>query len=335
MAVLEVKDLHVSFRTDRGTLNAVRGVSFRAERGKTLAIVGESGSGKTTCILSILGLNPPAARTVGQVLFHGSDLLSTSPQRLRDIRGNRISVVLQDPLSGLHPYYTVGWQIAEAIRAHRSNVSRKKARAAAVDALARVGLSEPQRVAASYPFQLSGGMRQRSMIAMAIVLDPEVLIADEPTTALDATVRAEILELIHRLQGDLDMSVILVSHDLNTASAIADEVVVMYAGLVVELANRGTLFDRPCHPYTTGLLNSSLGSHNRHAHLDSIPGSPPDPLFMPEGCAFHPRCPRAIKRCAVEAPRLESVHDCPSHQCACWVAGGGDEQASSGYGLNT
>jgi len=318
LAVLEVRDLHVSFRAERGTIRAVRGVSFAVRLGEMLAIVGESGSGKSTCALSILGLNRQA-ETSGEVLFDGSDLLKSDSRRLREVRGNRISIVLQDPLSGLHPYYKVGWQIVEAIRAHRPNVSKRSARSAALEVLDRVGLAEPGRAAESYPFQLSGGMRQRSMIAMAIALDPELLIADEPTTALDAAVKSEILELIRGLQKELGIAVILVTHDLGVVSHIADDVVVMYAGSVVERASRKRLFASPIHPYTNGLLQSSLEGGARSRPLSSIPGNPPDPLAFPRGCAFHPRCSLSIEKCTVESPELKPVQGTSGHECACWV----------------
>jgi len=319
LAVLEVRDLHVSYPTERGSVRAVRGVSFSSYRGKMLAIVGESGSGKSTCAQSILKLDP-SAQVSGQILFHGENLLTAKPRRLRAARGSGISIILQDPLSGLHPYHTVGWQIVEAIRAHRPDISKRHARDWAIDGLDRVRLSDPLRVAESYPFQLSGGMRQRAMIAMAVILDPEVLIADEPTSALDVTVQAEILELIGNLKAESDMAVVLITHDLEVASQMADEVVVMYGGSIVERADRLELFAHPVHPYTDGLLRSSLMRHDGSGTLKSIPGQPPDPLELPGGCCFHPRCSRATPRCQTDSPQLLPIRPGASHECSCWNA---------------
>jgi peptide/nickel transport system ATP-binding protein len=318
LAVLEVHDLHVSFPTEQGSVQAVRGVSFSSYRGKMLAIVGESGSGKSTCASSILRLNP-GAQVSGQILFHGEDLLTRDARRLRTTRGDRISIILQDPLSGLHPYYTVGWQIVEAIRAHRPELSKRRARDWAVDGLDRVGLPDPRRVAASYPFQLSGGMRQRAMIAMAVILDPEVLIADEPTSALDVTVQAEILELISSMKTETGMAVILITHDLDIVSQMADDVVVMYAGSIVERASRLDLFAHRAHPYTDGLLRSSLKQRAGSGPLNSIPGSPPDRLKLPSGCSFHPRCSRAAPRCQTDSPPLMPIGADATHDCSCWT----------------
>jgi peptide/nickel transport system ATP-binding protein len=317
LAVLEVRDLHVTFPTGRGTVQAVRGVSFSAHQGKTLAIVGESGSGKSTCASSILRLNPQA-QVSGQVLFHEEDLLTTEARRLRATRGDRISIILQDPLSGLHPYHKVGWQIVEAIRAHRPEISRRRARDWAIEGLNRVGLPDPRRVAASYPFQLSGGMRQRAMIAMAVILDPEVLIADEPTSALDMTVQAEILELIGSLKTETGMAVILITHDLDVVSQMADDLVVMYAGSIVERASQPGLFVHPAHPYSDGLLRSSLKHRASSGPLNSIPGTPPDPLGLPDGCPFHPRCSRVTPRCRTDTPQLMPVGANATHDCSCW-----------------
>jgi peptide/nickel transport system ATP-binding protein len=319
LVVLEVRDLHVSFPTERGPVQAVRGVSIASHHGRTLAIVGESGSGKSTCASSILRLHANA-QVSGQVLFHGEDLLTAEPRRLRQIRGARISMILQDPLAGLHPYYKVGWQIVETIRSHRPHLSRGSARDIAISLLDRVGLPDPRRTSASYPFQLSGGMRQRSMIAMAIALDPEVLIADEPTTAVDATVQAEILDLLHQLQEENNMALILVTHDLSVVSKIADDIVVMYGGSVMEWASRDSLFANPAHPYTGGLLRSSRIDRPGSAPLYSIPGNPPDSVHPPRGCPFHPRCHRAIERCHVDAPPLIQLPEARGHECACWLA---------------
>jgi peptide/nickel transport system ATP-binding protein len=317
LAVLEVRDLHVSFPTERGAVKAVRGVTFSCHKGKVLAIVGESGSGKSTCASSILGLNA-GAEISGEVLFQGEDLLTANAHRLRATRGDRVSIILQDPLSGLHPHHTVGWQIAQAIRAHRPEVSKRRARDWAIASLDRVGLRDPRRIAASYPFQLSGGMKQRALIAMAVVLDPEVLIADEPTSALDITVQAEILELIASLTTQYGMAVILITHDLDVVTKIADDIIVMYAGLICERASRLDLFAHPSHPYTDGLLGSAMKLQGPSGPLNSIPGNPPDPLELPSGCSFRPRCTQATIQCRIDSPQLAPVDSDPSHVCSCW-----------------
>ncbi|WP_188195248.1 ABC transporter ATP-binding protein [Nonomuraea sp. SYSU D8015] len=318
MSLLELADLAVSFPSPDGAVHALRGVSLTLDPGRTLGVVGESGSGKSTAALAILGLNR-GARVSGRIGFDGQDLLSLGEDRLREVRGSQIGMVFQDPLSSLHPYYTVGRQIAEAIRAHE-DVGAKAARRRAADLLRLVGIPEPERRADDYPHEFSGGMRQRVMLAMAVALRPKLLIADEPTTALDATVQAQILELIMRLQREYGMAVLLITHDLGVVAAVADEVMVMYAGRVVESADSHTAFHRPHHPYTLGLLASLPGP--RGQRLRPIPGQPPSLLRMPDGCPFQPRCDYAMHQCAATEPPLLTVTGGPAHRSACWLPSG-------------
>ncbi|MCK2219362.1 ABC transporter ATP-binding protein [Actinomadura sp. ATCC 31491] len=320
MSLLEVTDLQVSFPTSDGVVQAVRGLSFSIDRGRTLAIVGESGSGKTVSTQAVLGLTP-GADISGTALFEGVDLLKLDAEQLRRVRGAEISVVFQDPLTSLHPLYKVGWQIEELIRVHRPEVSKAAARARAVELLGLVGIPRPDRRVDDYPHQFSGGMRQRAMIAMALALNPKLIVADEPTTALDATVQAQILELIARVQAEFDIALILITHDLGVVAGIADEVLVMYAGLVVERADRRTLYYRPHHPYTKGLLESLPGSTgDRGGRLRPIPGSPPSLIAVPAGCAFHPRCAYAMPVCVAERPPLAPVTGGGrGHASACWL----------------
>jgi oligopeptide/dipeptide ABC transporter ATP-binding protein len=319
MSLLEVSDLQVAFPTSDGVVQAVRGLSFTIDRGQTLAIVGESGSGKTVSTQAILGLTPDADIS-GTALFEGVDLLQLDREQLRRIRGAEISVVFQDPLTSLHPLYKVGWQIEEMIRVHRPDTRRSETRKRAVELLGLVGIPRPDRRVDDYPHQFSGGMRQRAMIAMALTLNPKLVVADEPTTALDATVQAQILELIARVQAEFDIALILITHDLGVVAGIADEVMVMYAGLVVERADRRTLYYSPHHPYTKGLLESIPGSTgDRGGRLRPIPGSPPSLIALPSGCAFHPRCPYAMPVCPAELPPLASVTGTGRHASACWL----------------
>ncbi|MEW9551016.1 ABC transporter ATP-binding protein [Nonomuraea sp. NPDC050783] len=320
MSLLEVTDLRVSFPTSDGVVQAVRGLSFTIGRGRTLAIVGESGSGKTVSTQAVLGLTP-GADISGTALFEGVDLLKLDAEQLRRVRGAEISVVFQDPLTSLHPLYKVGWQIEELIRVHQPEVTRAAARRRAVELLGLVGIPRPDRRVDDYPHQFSGGMRQRAMIAMALALNPKLIVADEPTTALDATVQAQILELIGRVQAEFDIALLLITHDLGVVAGIADEVLVMYAGLVVERADRRTLYYRPHHPYTKGLLESLPGSTgDRGGRLRPIPGSPPSLIAVPGGCAFHPRCPYAMPVCLAERPPLAPVTGGgPGHASACWL----------------
>ncbi|MFI7425147.1 ABC transporter ATP-binding protein [Nonomuraea sp. NPDC049684] len=319
MSLLEVTDLQVSFPTSDGVVQAVRGLSFTVDRGQTLAIVGESGSGKTVSTQAILGLTPDADIS-GTALFEGVDLLGLDNEQLRRIRGAEISVVFQDPLTSLHPLYKVGWQIEELIRVHHPGTRRAEARKRAVELLGLVGIPRPDRRVDDYPHQFSGGMRQRAMIAMSLALNPKLIVADEPTTALDATVQAQILELIGRVQAEFDIALVLITHDLGVVAGMADEVLVMYAGLVVERADRRTLYYQPHHPYTKGLLESIPGSTgDRGGRLRPIPGSPPSLIAIPSGCAFHPRCPYVMPVCPAERPPLASITGARGHASACWL----------------
>jgi oligopeptide/dipeptide ABC transporter ATP-binding protein len=320
VALLEVHDLHVGFQTGDGVVRAVDGTSLSVERGHAIGIVGESGSGKSVTALTILGLTRlPNATIEGSVLFDGVDLLRADDEQLRDVRGRRIAMIFQDPMSSLHPLYRVGWQIAEAIRAHE-DVSRRVARRRALDALREVGIPSPEERMSSYPHELSGGMRQRAMIAMALALSPDVLIADEPTTALDVTVQAQILELIRRLRTERGTAVILITHDLGVVAEMVDEIAVMYAGRVVEHASTRDLFYDPQMPYTWGLLGSIPRlDRPKQERLHSIKGTPPSLIRVPEGCKFRPRCPHAFDKC-MEEPDLLNRVETPRHLDRCWLS---------------
>ena len=317
-ALLEVRDLRVEFDTDDGVVHAVDGVSYSVERGRALGIVGESGSGKSVSNLTVMGLTRfQGARISGEVLLGGRSLLDLPKDEMRRIRGNEIAMIFQDPLSSLHPYYRVGWQLAEAVLAHR-DVSRQEAANRAVELLDMVDIPEPRRRAQAYPHEFSGGMRQRAMIAMALANDPKVLIADEPTTALDVTVQAQILELIRRLQHELDTAVVMITHDLGVIAETVDDVAVMYAGRIVERASTATIFRTPEHPYTWGLLKSIPRLDvPRDAPLVPIPGAPPSLINRPSGCHFHPRCPYVREAHTRTDPRLEPVPGDPGHSVAC------------------
>jgi peptide/nickel transport system ATP-binding protein len=317
-ALLEVRDLRVRFPTEDGVVGAVDGVSFAVERGRVLGIVGESGSGKTVTGLTIMGLTRGAGAEIsGAVEFEGRDLLALAPDEMRRVRGDDVAMVFQDPLSSLHPYYRVGRQIAEAVRAHR-DASKAAALDRAVELLDLVGLPEPRRQVDAYPHQLSGGMRQRVMIAMALANEPKLLIADEPTTALDVTVQAQILDLLARLRAELDMAMIVITHDLGVVAGTADEVAVMYAGRIVEHAPVRRLFAAPEHPYTWGLLGSIPRlDAPRSQELVPIPGAPPSLVHPPSGCRFHPRCAYAKPRHAEIDPALEPVPGDSGHEVAC------------------
>ena len=323
---LDVRDLRVHFPTDDGLVKAVDGLSFGVERGRTLGIVGESGSGKSVTSLAVLGLHERSrpgpsgrgGRLSGEIHLDGEELLSRSPEYVRSLRGKRMAMIFQDPLSAMHPYYTVGQQIVEAYRIHH-RVSAKVARQHAVDMLGRVGIPEPARRVDAYPHQFSGGMRQRAMIAMALCCDPDLLIADEPTTALDVTVQAQILDLIRDLQREFNSSVILITHDLGVVAELADDILVMYAGRGVEHGTAEQLFHRPAHPYTWGLLGS-VPRFDRPPgdRLLSIPGSPPSLIDVPTGCAFHTRCVYAhLNEGASETDRPELSPVETGHQVAC------------------
>jgi peptide/nickel transport system ATP-binding protein len=314
--LLDVRDLTVSFSTFDGVVHAVRGASFTLQAGETLAIVGESGSGKSVCTQALVGLVPGADIT-GQAIFDGADLLSRSEDELREIRGRRIGLVFQDPLTSLHPLYTVGWQLAEGIRVHE-DVSRSVARRRAVELLELVGISHPQQRVNEYPHQFSGGMRQRVLIAMALALEPEILIADEPTTALDATIQAQILELLVKLQLELGMALIFVTHDLGVVADLADRVMVMYAGKPVEIASCRDAYYDVHHPYTKGLL-ASVPVAGSKARLLTIPGQPPSLLQVSVGCSFAPRCEYVMDHCTTEQPVLRAVSSHEGHLSACWL----------------
>ncbi|WP_037559106.1 ABC transporter ATP-binding protein [Spirillospora albida] len=324
MALLEVTDLRVSFDTPQGVVHAVRGLSFGVGEGRTLGIVGESGAGKSAGVQALLGLLP-GARTGGRALFAGRDLLTAGEKELRRVRGGRIGMVFQDPLAGLHPLYPVGRQIAEAVRAHDPGIGRRRARERAIELLALAGVPDPARRAAAYPHRLSGGLRQRALIAMALAPGPRLLIADEPTAALDATVRAQILDLLRRLRDERGMALIVISHDLGVVAGLADEVLVMYGGKAAERGGRHPLYRRPQHPYTRGLLASvpsaALFAGGGGARLRPIPGPPPDPRDPQPGCAFRPRCPHALARCGEDPPLVPVAGD-PAHLAACWLVRG-------------
>jgi len=321
--LLSIKDVHVTFFTDEGDVNAVGGVSYDVKKGKTLALVGESGCGKTVTALSILRLipDPPGKVTKGRIVFKGTDLLKISEKRMRAIRGNHITMIFQEPMTSLNPVYTVGRQIVEVIELHQS-LKGKQALGHAVEMLRLVGIADPDRRAREYPHQLSGGMRQRVMIAMALSCNPALLIADEPTTALDVTIQAQILELLRGLQQRNNMSVLLITHDLGVVAENADDVVVMYASKIVESAEAGPLFSEPLHPYTQGLLRSLPRLGVKKDRLEVIGGSVPDPLNFPDGCKFHPRCPigSGDRRCQTKEPQLLEVS--PGRCTACWYAKG-------------
>ena len=318
MALLEVEDLIVSFRTADGIVQAVRGVSYDIEAGQTLGIVGESGSGKSVSTQTITGLTK-GAQVSGRAVFQGTDLLTASPAQMQAIRGAKIGMIFQDPLSSLHPYYRVGWQIVEMIRLHDRDMSRDDARKRAVELLRLVGIPQPETRVHDYPHQFSGGMRQRAMIAMAMALNPALLIADEPTTALDVTVQAQVLRVIARMQEMFGTAVILITHDLGVIADVADEVLVMYGGKVMERADRRTLFYASHHPYTEGLLQSLPAYGGARERLRPIPGQPPSLLDPPPGCPFEPRCPYAFDRCRTEMPPLDPTGEEVGHVSACWL----------------
>ncbi|MYS84810.1 ABC transporter ATP-binding protein [Embleya scabrispora] len=323
--LLAVRDLRVRFATEGGVVKAVDGVSFDVERGRTLGIVGESGSGKSVTNLTLLGLHNPARTTIeGSAVLDGTELVGAPERTLRDLRGQRVSMVFQDPLTALSPYFTVGAQIVETYRRH-TGAGRREAKARAVEMLDRVGIPQPERRAREYPHQFSGGMRQRAMIAMALVCDPDLLIADEPTTALDVTVQAQILDLLAELQEQLGTAIILVTHDLGVVADVADDVLVMYAGRAVEFGPVAEVLDTPRHPYTRGLLASVPRlSDALDRPLQPVPGSPPSLLDPPSGCAFHPRCAHAVD--GPEAPcrtvlplltRAQAASGGSGHAAAC------------------
>ncbi|THA57279.1 ABC transporter ATP-binding protein [Streptomyces sp. A1136] len=320
--LLRVRDLRVTFTTPRGSVRAVDSLGFTVEAGRTLGIVGESGSGKSVTSLAVMGLHR-GAEIGGSVELDGRELTGLSERELSRLRGRKMAMIFQDPLSSLHPYYTVGEQIAEHFRVH-FKAGRAAARRRAVDMLGEVGIPEPARRAGEYPHQFSGGMRQRAMIAMALACEPDLLIADEPTTALDVTVQAQILELIARLQQDRGLGVVMITHDLGVVARVAHEVLVMYGGRAAEQAPVDQLFAEPAHPYTRGLLDSLPRLDDADdAPLRAIPGSPPSLLTPAPGCAFAPRCAKAAARCADERPELEPHGEGPARTVACHFAGAG------------
>jgi peptide/nickel transport system ATP-binding protein len=326
---LEVVDLRVHFPTDDGLVKSVDGLSFALDRGRTLGIVGESGSGKSVTSMAIMGLHMrpasersrPGAQLSGEIYLDGDELLSKTPEYVRGLRGKRMAMIFQDPLSAMNPYYTVGKQIIEAYQIH-NQVNKKVARKHAIDLLGRVGIPEPSRRVDAYPHQFSGGMRQRAMIAMALSCDPDLLIADEPTTALDVTVQAQILDLIRDLQTEFNSSVVLITHDLGVVAELADDVLVMYAGRAVEYGSADQLFNRPAHPYTWGLLGSvPRFEGNRSERLLAIKGTPPSLINVPSGCPFHPRCEFAARNSGrSEAVRPELAPVETGHTVACHLS---------------
>jgi oligopeptide transport system ATP-binding protein len=318
-AILEVCDLHVEFETPRALVKAVNGVSWSIMRGETLAILGESGSGKSVSVQALMGLidTPPGRITQGSALFHGRDIFTLSEDEQRKIRGAGIAMIFQDALTALNPVFTVGWQISETLRVHRG-MSKRKAYARAAELLDRVGIPSAHERLGSYPHEFSGGMRQRAMIAMALALDPEVLIADEPTTALDVTVQAQIMDLLADLRRDLGMGLVLITHDLAIVAESADRVAVMYAGKIVEEGPVREVFTNPAHPYTLGLMRSIPPLERRIDELDPIPGAPPSPANIPPGCPFHPRCSFVRDRCRTDVPPLERVDAQRTSACHYW-----------------
>jgi peptide/nickel transport system ATP-binding protein len=326
MALLDVRDLSVSFDTADGVVQAVRGVSFSVDKAGTLAIVGESGSGKSVAVQTVVGLTR-GARITGEAWFADRDLLSSSPESLRQIRGCQVGMIFQDSLTSLHPHYRVGWQIVELIRQHDENVSRATARRRALELLTLVGVPDARRRMDDYPHEFSGGMRQRAMIAMAMAMNPPLLIADEPTTALDVTVQAQVLRVMGDLQREFGTALIMITHDLGVIADIADDVVVMYAGAVMERADRRSMFYRSHHPYTEGLL-LSLPVPGDRRRLTPIPGQPPSLITLPSGCPFHPRCRYAFDQCREQTPPLRDLSDKATHVSACWLPIRSEERES-------
>jgi peptide/nickel transport system ATP-binding protein len=324
VALLEVTDLKVHFKTDDGIVKAVDGVSYTVERGRALGIVGESGSGKSVSSLTVMGLTRFAgnAEITGSIVFDGKDLLGATDEEMRNLRGNDVAMIFQDPLSSLHPFYRIGDQLVEAVRAHHE-VPKARAMDRAVEMLGLVGIPEPRRRVDSYPHEFSGGMRQRVMIAMALINDPKLLIADEPTTALDVTVQAQILDLIGRLQTELDTAIVMITHDLGVVAEVTDDIGVMYAGRIVEFADKEAIFASPEHPYTWGLLKSIPRLDlPRDEELVPIAGRPPSLILKPPGCAFHPRCPYVREAHKRIDPQLAPASNGDGrHQVACLLPG--------------
>ena len=325
--LLTVRNLRTHFFTEDGVAKAVDGVSFAIGKKQTFALVGESGCGKSVTALSIMRLipHPPGEIIAGEILLEGQALTDLTERRMRDVRGGRIAMIFQEPMTSLNPVFTIGSQIVEAVNLHR-RLPRRQAKALAVDMLAQVGIPAPQQRYKEYPHQLSGGMRQRAMIAMALSCNPELLIADEPTTALDVTIQAQILDLLRQIQARRGLSILLITHDLAVVAETADVVGVMYASKLAELTDVATLYSEPLHPYTQGLFRSlpRLGQKKKD-RLETIPGNVPNPLAFPTGCKFHPRCPIgcSLQRCRTEEPQLREV--APKHWVACWESHGYDQ----------
>jgi peptide/nickel transport system ATP-binding protein len=316
-AALEVTDLSTSFRTDDGIVQAVSGVSFKLDAGRTLGVVGESGSGKSVTFLTVMGLVDPRQATVrGSVLLQGEEMLGASQARMRQIRGRTIGMIFQDPMTSLNPVKTIGWQLEEAVLIHQ-DVSKKEARKQAIDILKEVEIPRADQRVDDYPHQFSGGMRQRVMIAMALINNPDILIADEPTTALDVTTQAQILRLMKKLQAEHETAIVMITHDLGVVAELADEVIVMYGGKVVEQAKVDDLFVQPEMPYTWGLLGSLPRLNATGARLDQIPGQPPSLLNPPSGCPFHPRCEFVMNVCRTELPALDPSSVGTDHRYRC------------------
>jgi len=318
--LFSVRGLSTHFFTDRGVARAVDDISFDIRRGEVLALVGESGCGKSVTALSALRLvpDPPGRIVGGKILFDGRDLLELTERQMRSIRGKEIAMIFQEPMTSLNPVFRVGAQVAEAVILH-SRVSRAQARSRTIEMFERVGIPAPEQRVDEYPHQLSGGMRQRVMIAMALSCNPRLLIADEATTALDVTIQAQILDLLRGIQHERDMSMLLITHDLGIVAGTADRVAVMYASRIVETAAVGPLYARLLHPYTNGLFGALPTLRGERGALRSIPGTVPSPLDFPAGCKFHPRCTRATEQCSVDEPTLEEIE--PDHWVACWHPG--------------
>jgi peptide/nickel transport system ATP-binding protein len=318
MALLEVNDLQTYFKTDDGIVKAVDGISFSVDKGQTLGIVGESGCGKSVTCLTIMGLNPKrTAITSGEALFKGNDLLKMGPRQLREVRGNEISMIFQDPMTSLNPVHTIGRQLVEAVLLHHDDVTKSQAKSRALELLKAVGIPRPERRIGDYPHQFSGGMRQRVMIAMALINNPDLLIADEPTTALDVTTQAQILNLMNKLQQDFGSAIIMITHDLGVVAETADDVVVMYAARIQEEAVVDAVFTEPQHPYTWGLLGSLPRLDQNVERLVQIAGQPPSLLFPPSGCRFHPRCPYVMEVCKETEPELHGAPGSAAHRSRC------------------
>jgi len=315
--LIDVNNLRTYFHTEEGTVKAVDGVSFEIYPGETLGVVGESGCGKSVTSLSIMRLieSPPGKIEEGEILFNGKDLTKLSQGQMRKIRGNDISMIFQEPMTSLNPVYTVGDQIMEAILIHK-NVNKKQAREEAINMLRKVGIPLPEQRVDEYPHQLSGGMRQRILIAMALSCDPQLLIADEPTTALDVTIQAQILELMNSLKAQFGMAIMMITHDLGVIAEVSDRVAVMYAGKIVEYTDVKTLYADPKHPYTWGLMHSIPHIEKDLDRLEAIPGNVPNPLDFPDGCKYNTRCPFATDKCRVDEPDIEEVEE--GHYSACW-----------------